>query len=157
MTLYYHGTKDTLEWMQKAKPEPTSKDLSTQIGVHFEEVGEFLTALMIDTNSTVGQAIHEHAKQTLDHIQILARLLKEHDVVTISKSDRIEVLDALADQIVTAVGVGHCAGMKIVDALNEVNRSNFSKFDSNGTPILDNNRKIMKGPDYSKPDLSKFV
>ena len=151
MTLYYHGTKDTLEWMQKAKPEPTEKDLTTQIGVHVEEIGEMLETLT-SADGRVGYLL----TKTQSYLEELSIALKETNQSIIIK-DRIEFLDSLADQIVTAVGVGHCAGMKIVDALNEVNRSNFSKFDSNGTPILDNNRKIMKGPDYSKPDLSKFV
>lgn len=153
MTLYYHGTKDTLEWMQKAKPEPTEKDLTTQIGVHLEEVAEFLDVLDPVGNLTSSLLV----QKALEAVSELAEYIKANGGVSIHPSDRIEFLDSLADQIVTAVGVGHCAGMKIVDALNEVNRSNFSKFDSNGTPILDNNRKIMKGPDYSKPDLSKFV
>ena len=64
---------------------------------------------------------------------------------------------SLCDQIVTAVGVAHCAGMKIVDGLHEVNRSNWSKFDENGEPILDETRKIIKGPNYTKPDLTLLV
>lgn len=151
MTLYYHGTKDTLEWMQKAKPEPTEKDLTTQIGVHVEEVGE-----MLETFTSADGRVGYLLTKAQSYLEELSIALKETNQSIIIK-DRIEFLDSLADQIVTAVGVGHCAGMKIIDALNEVNRSNFSKFDSNGTPILDNNRKIMKGPDYSKPDLSKFV
>lgn len=150
MTQYTHGTKDTLLWMQKAKPEPTEKDLSTQIGVHLEEFSEMLDQM---GHQRFGISV---MIQTLSaHVKDVADSLKAQEGIVIK--DRVEFLDSLADQIVTAVGVGHCAGMKIVDALNEVNRSNFSKFDNNGTPILDSNRKIMKGPDYSKPDLSQMV
>lgn len=155
--LCYKGIEDTVAWFQKAKPEPTSKDLSTQIGVHLEEVAEFIDALSIDTNKDSGKAIYEHAQATLDSVQGLAKLFKEHDVVRIMKNDRIEVLDGLADQIVTAVGVACYANMNIIAGLNEVNRSNFSKFASNGTPVIDSNRKIIKGPNYSKPDLSQMV
>lgn len=150
MTLYYQGIKDTLLWMQKAKPEPTEKDLSTQIGVHLEEFSEMLDQL---SHEKFGVSV---MLQTLSaFVKDVADELKTQQGVIIK--DRVEFLDSLADQIVTAVGVGHCAGMQIVNALNEVNRSNFSKFDNNGTPILDSNRKIMKGPDYSKPDLSRMV
>ena len=155
MTEYTHGTKDTLKWMQAAKPEPSEKDLSTQIGVHFEEVAEFLGSITF-TNVAEGHVRHV-AQQTLANLEYLSTLIKRHGGVRIADEDRIDVLDALADQIVTAVGVGHCAGMQIVEALNEVNRSNFSKFDDQGNPILDNDRKIIKGNNYSKPDLTKFV
>ena len=67
------------------------------------------------------------------------------------------VLDSLADQIVTAVGTAHMNGMDIVGALHEVNGSNFSKFDDEGNPIFNDNKKIMKGPNYYKPDLVKFL
>ena len=69
---------------------------------------------------------------------------------------RCELLDALVDQIVTAVGVGHMMGMDVLGALEEINRSNFSKFED-GKPVFDENGKITKGKDYVKPNLEKFV
>ncbi len=65
----------------------------------------------------------------------------------------LEFLDSLADQIVTSVGVGHCAGMKTAEAVTAVNRSNYSKFDKNGYPIFNDSGKIAKGPDYAPPNL----
>jgi hypothetical protein len=59
----------------------------------------------------------------------------------------------LADQIVTAVGIASMLDMDIVGALQEVNRSNYSKF-VNGRAVFDENGKIKKGADYSKPDLT---
>ncbi len=70
--------------------------------------------------------------------------------------DRQELLDALADQIVTATGVGVFLGMNVPGALDEVNRSNYSKFE-NGEPVFNENKKVMKGKDYTPPDLSKFI
>jgi len=70
--------------------------------------------------------------------------------------DRIELLDSLCDQIVTAVGVGYMMGFDMQGALNEVIRSNDSKM-VNGKFEFDANGKIMKGKDYFKPDLTPFV
>ena len=70
--------------------------------------------------------------------------------------DRKELLDSLADQIVTATGVGVFLGMNVPGALAEVNRSNYSKFED-GEPIFNENKKVMKGKDYTPPDLTPFI
>lgn len=67
-----------------------------------------------------------------------------------------ELLDALCDQIVTATGVGTFLGMNVPGGLAEVNRSNYSKF-VDGQPVFDENKKVMKGPDYTKPNLKPFI
>lgn len=67
--------------------------------------------------------------------------------------DREGFLDSLADQIVTAVGVGHCANMDVTEACLRVNESNWSKFDALGYPIFNEHGKIAKGPHYVQPDL----
>jgi len=67
--------------------------------------------------------------------------------------DRKEFLDSIADQIVTAVGVGHCAGMKTSDAVDAVSRSNWSKFNDEGFPIFNEHGKVTKGPNYKRPYL----
>jgi hypothetical protein len=71
----------------------------------------------------------------------------------VKPEDRKQFLDSQADQIVTAVGVGHCAKMNIVEGVRRVNSSNWSKYDTNGKPIFNDHGKIMKGPDYKAPDL----
>lgn len=68
---------------------------------------------------------------------------------------KIELLDSLCDQIVTAIGVAHMMGFDIESALNEVNRSNWSKF-IDGKAVFDENGKIAKPDTYSKPDLTSF-
>lgn len=155
--LYHKGIEDTVKWMDTAKPNPSSKDISTQIGVHIEEVSEFIETIGLhgdnDTNSIGIELLMKAQKALLK----LAQFAKENDVFHILDSRRIDGLDALADQIVTAVGVARTNGMDIISALNEVNRSNFSKFDENGLPVLDSNRKIIKGANYSKPDLTLMV
>jgi len=73
-----------------------------------------------------------------------------------SNQAKIDLLDALCDQIVTATGVGHMMNMKLPLALEEVNASNYSKF-VNGEPIFNENKKIMKGPSYFKPSLEFHI
>jgi predicted HAD superfamily Cof-like phosphohydrolase len=77
------------------------------------------------------------------------------DIFT-GKQSKIELLDSLADQIVTAIGVAHMFGFDISGALAEVNRSNFSKFED-GKPVFDANGKITKGKNYTPPELTPYI
>lgn len=140
------------QWFEKAVPEPTDKNITTQIGVHLEEVSEMLNELSSE-HPQMAMAIPIH-KQSLEGF---ANVVKAEGLIAVKPEQRELMLDALCDQIVTAVGVAHMLGMDIVGGLAEVNRSNFSKFDDNGNPILDNNLKIIKSANYSKPDLKPFI
>jgi hypothetical protein len=142
----------TFAWFEEARPTPTSKQFSTQLGVHFEEVSEMVEELT-PTNHKAAVLLHE-ARVAL---KALATYLKETDGgVTVDTPDRANFLDAICDQIVTGTGVAHHLGFQVVDAMDEVNASNWSKF-VDGKAIVDANGKIMKGPGYFKPDLSAFV
>lgn len=146
------GLHGTFGWFQLARPEPTSKQFHTQLGVHFEEVGEMIDTISPDAPSA--SALLHDANMA---IKALAKYLKASDrVVTIERVARIDFLDALCDQIVTATGIGQHCGFDILNALNEVNASNWSKF-VDGLPIVDANQKIMKGPDYFKADLAPYI
>lgn len=141
-------------WFKKAVPEPNHKNIHTQIGVHFEEVAEMLLTLNGGDDQT----------EVLLHNAYLANhLLAEHLKSNVGALDldmsnqaKIDLLDALCDQIVTATGVGCMLGMKLPDALDEVNKSNYSKF-VNGEPIFNENKKIIKGPSYFKPSLEFHI
>lgn len=145
------SVQDCLDFFTKGFPESGPKNFRTQLGIHLEELAEML-ATLDGTNTgdslligVLQKAIHdagEHFKNT------------EGDVVI---RDRIAFLDGVCDQMVTAIGLGRHAHMDIVGAFKEVNRSNNSKFGENGEPLLDKNLKLMKGPNYSKPDLKPFV
>jgi hypothetical protein len=63
------------------------------------------------------------------------------------------MLESIADQIVTGIGVAHCAQMDAITACDVVNASNWSKFDADGQPIFNANGKIIKGPGYFPPSL----
>ena len=137
-------------WFERAVPNPTAKNQLTQLGVHFEEVGEMAEAL----GANIAGQLND-----------LATLYKEADPEgfniasnenCMTQLQRRELLDALCDQIVTAVGVAHMFGMDISGALSEVNRSNWSKF-VDGQPTFDANGKIKKGPNYTAPNLEPYL
>ena len=131
-------------WHKHARPEPTEKDFNVQLGCHIEEFVEMLDSLTIRGFPGFFKAI--------DTIEEIAEKLKDGSL-TVSSVDRGELLDSLADQVVTAVGVAHCARMDMVAACQEVNDSNWSKFNYKGYPKFDENGKVKKGDTYRKPNL----
>ena len=130
-------------WHGRARPEPTAENFNVQVGCHIEEITEMFDTLKFK---------HFDWSETIRGLKLLAETMKrgsEQAVII----DRKEFLDSLADQVVTAVGVGHCANMDIVAACKRVNDSNWSKFDTFGYPVFHTNGKIMKGNHYKEPDL----
>lgn len=100
---------------------------------------------------------HNNLVRAIEELEELSDRLKNNsEAYSIDPDKRIAILDSLADQIVTATGVGTFLGMDVPGALAEVNRSNYSKFE-NGEPIFNENKKVMKGKDYTPPDLTPFV
>ena len=73
------------------------------------------------------------------------------------KKDIKEVADALTDILYVTYGAGHAFGIDLDKCFEEVQKSNMSKLDEKGKPIYNENGKVMKGPNYFKPDLKKFV
>lgn len=141
--------QEIIEWFKAAKPEPTEKDKATQIGCHFEEVSEMLQAL---------SCIREQVDDVSQEFYSSDAIDKDIDgkVMELPENWQIELLDSLCDQIVTAIGVGYMMGFDMVGALDEVNKSNWSKF-KDGVPVFDENGKIAKADGYFKPDLVKFL
>ena len=139
--------KDTKKWFEQAIPRPTDEQKAIQIGCHLEEVEEMLDEINLDSSGAHQEILIEsqNFKQPSDYY-----IHKATDV------NDIALLDSLADQIVTAIGVAHMFGFDIEGALKEVNRSNFSKFED-GKPVFDSNGKITKGKNYTPPNLKPFV
>src|SRR5690606_25851396 len=129
--------QNTKQWFEAAVPEPTENSRAVQLGCHLEEVVEMLENLAFDTPQADADA--SIASHYLTHLSLS---LKAGDAVP-TIIDRTDHLDALCDQIVTAVGCAHMEGMDIQGALAEVNRSNWSKF-VDGKPVFDENGKIKK-------------
>lgn len=135
------------QWFKKAKPEPTVQNIIQQTAYHFEEVAEMCEAL---GNQKTADALIEYKEKLLSISAAECELLWK-------RADKVGLLDALCDQVVTAAGVAQYAGMDFDGALTEVNDSNWSKFDDQGNPIINENGKILEGPNYFKPELKKFV
>ena len=135
-------------WHERARPAPTTDNFSVQLGCHFEEVAEMLLVLRCENER--GDDDCSDAYHTLFE---LSESLKAGELrAVLDKEYRTEFLDSLADQVVTAVGVAHCAGMNMTEACKRVNASNWSKF-VDGQPVFNEAGKIKKGPDYVPPDL----
>ena len=138
-------------WHLRARPEPTSRDFDVQLGCHLEEVAEMMETLTFHVDghsSTAGEMTMLYAG-----LKLFADTLKSGEA-SATISGRRGLIDSLADQVVTSVGVARCANMSMPNACIEVDRSNWSKFDDNGQPIFDANGKIAKGPNYRAPDLT---
>ena len=75
----------------------------------------------------------------------------------VKKKDIKEVADALTDILYVTYGAGHAFGINLDKCFEEVQNSNMSKLGADGKPIYNENGKVMKGPDYFKPNLSKFI
>ena len=136
-------------WHRRARPEPDDKAFSVQLGCHLEEIVEMFDALVFDHGGAMlGQ--HMLARSALES---LSQSLKR-GFIDAHVQDREAFLDSLADQVVTAVGAGHCADMNMGEAVRRVNASNWSKFDADGQPVFDANGKIAKPESYRPPDLT---
>tara|TARA_B100001057_G_scaffold372191_1_gene376347 strand:- start:159 stop:530 length:372 start_codon:yes stop_codon:yes gene_type:complete len=120
---------------------------------NFEKVGTFM--------KTFGQEVKSKPSLSTDKINKLRiDLIKEElDELTdaINDKDLLEVADALTDILYVTYGAGHAFGIDLDKCFNEVQNSNMSKLDENGKPIYNESGKVMKGPSYFKPNLSKFV
>jgi len=89
-------------------------------------------------------------------LDLISEELEELKNAMASK-DLLEVADALTDILYVTYGAGHAFGINLDKCFDEVQNSNMSKLDYDGKPIYNESGKVMKGPDYFKPDLSKFL
>jgi hypothetical protein len=134
-------------WHEKARQFPTEADLNVQLGCHFEEVAEMLDTFDAGLSES-GNAAIAYAAAAITRVSDMLKT----GAIKVRIHDRKELLDSLCDQIVTGVGVGHCAGMNVVEGCNRVNDSNWTKF-HNGEPIRDMHGKIQKSLTYQPPVL----
>jgi len=120
---------------------------------NFESVKKFM--------QTFGQEVKTKAdfpndKITKLRLDLIGEELSELEEA-IEKKDIKEVADALTDILYVTYGAGHAFGINLDKCFEEVQNSNMSKLGSDGQPIYNEHGKVMKGPDYFKPNLSKFV
>tara|TARA_B100001248_G_C27137508_1_gene343013 strand:- start:223 stop:594 length:372 start_codon:yes stop_codon:yes gene_type:complete len=110
---------------------------------------------------TFGQEVREKAGFPEDKIISLRYDLIREELQelkdALDKKDIKEVADALTDILYVTYGAGHAFGIDLDKCFNEVQSSNMSKLDTDGKPIYNEKGKVMKGPNYFKPNLNKFV
>jgi predicted HAD superfamily Cof-like phosphohydrolase len=143
-------------WHSRARPNPTGENFNVQLGCHFEEIVEMVEALRFSYKNGTGVEMPGKNSMIYQQLKDFSDGLKAGRI-TAHIADTEGLLDAMADQVVTAVGVGHCANTDIVQAVEIVNTSNWSKFSPEGEPYFDQNGKILKGPNYKAPDLKDCV
>ena len=120
---------------------------------NFKKVGEFMKAFGQEVKSLPNLSSEKINNLRINLIDEELNELKE----AIKKKNLIEVADALTDILYVTYGAGHAFGINLDKCFEEVQNSNMSKLDENGKPIYNEAGKVMKGPNYFKPDLSKFV
>ena len=120
---------------------------------NFNKVGTFM--------KTFGQEVKTKPSFSSDKINKLRIDLIKEELYELqeamSNNDLLEVADALTDILYVTYGAGHAFGIDLDKCFDEVQNSNMSKLGENGEPIFNESGKVMKGPNYFKPDLSKFV
>ena len=120
---------------------------------NFEKVGIFMKIF--------GQEVKQNASFSTDKINELRLSLIQEEiqelVEAMNKKNLVEVADALTDILYVTYGTGHAFGINLDKCFEEVQNSNMSKLDKNGKPVYNENGKVMKGPNYFKPDISKYV
>ena len=120
---------------------------------NFESVKKFM--------ETFGQEIREKAGFPNEKITSLRYELIKEELDELKEAmdnkDIKEVADALTDILYVTYGAGHAFGVDLDKCFEEVQNSNMSKLGSDGKPIYNDKGKVMKGPNYFKPDLSKFI
>ena len=120
---------------------------------NFEKVGTFM--------KTFGQEVKSRPSLSTDKINNLRLSLIKEELEELKdamkKKDLLEIADALTDILYVTYGAGHAFGINLDKCFDEVQRSNMSKLGADSKPIYNENGKVMKGPNYFKPDLSKFI
>ena len=120
---------------------------------NYEKVKNFM--------ETFGQEIKEKAGFPDDKTTLLRRDLIEEELTelkeAIQNKDIKEVADALTDILYVTYGAGHAFGINLDKCFEEVQNSNMSKLGSDGKPIFNEKGKVMKGPNYFKPNLNKYI
>ena len=120
---------------------------------NFSKVGTFMKTFGQDVKTSPSFSTDKINKLRIDLIKEELEELTE----AMNNKDLLEVADALTDILYVTYGAGHAFGIDLDKCFDEVQNSNMSKLDENGEPIFNESGKVMKGPNYFKPDLTKFV
>ena len=129
------------------------KTRSAPKATSFELVGDFMEAFGQDVNIEPTWPDFSTRELRLELIQEEVDELGE----AMEQRDMVGIADALTDILYVTYGAGHAFGINLDKCFNEVQNSNMSKLGLDGKPIFNEKGKVMKGPNYFKPDLNKFV
>ena len=120
---------------------------------NFNKVGIFMKTFGQEVKSKPSFSTDKINKLRIDLIKEELDELKE----AMDNNDLLEVADALTDILYVTYGAGQAFGINLDKCFDEVQNSNMSKLGENGNPIYNESGKVMKGPKYFKPDLTKFL
>ena len=120
---------------------------------NFNKVGTFMKTFGQEVKTEPSFSTEKINKLRVDLIKEELQELTE----AMNNKDLLEVADALTDILYVTYGAGHAFGIDLDKCFEEVQNSNMSKLGEDGNPIYNESGKVMKGPNYFKPDLSKFV
>ena len=120
---------------------------------NFNKVGLFMKTFGQEVKNKPSLSSDKINKLRIDLIKEELDELKE----AMDNKDLLEVADALTDILYVTYGAGHAFGIDLDKCFDEVQNSNMSKLGENGEPIYNEAGKVMKGPNYFKPNLSKFI
>ena len=120
---------------------------------NFEKVGSFMKTFGQEVKTKSGLSTEKINKLRISLINEELEEFKE----AIKNNDLKEAADALTDILYVTYGAGHAFGVNLDKCFDEVQKSNMSKLGNDGKPIYNEQGKVMKGPKYFKPDLSKFL
>ena len=120
---------------------------------NFEKVKKFMQTFGQEVNTSPSFPTEKIVKLRYELIKEELSELNE----AIKDKNLEEIADALTDILYVTYGAGHAFGINLDKCFEEVQNSNMSKLDTNGKPIYNDKGKVMKGPNYFKPDLEKFV
>ena len=117
-----------------------------KVQIFMETFGQEVKNKPSFSSEKINDLRYELIREELDEFQ---EALKNKDI--------LEVADALTDILYVTYGAGHAFGIDLDKCFEEVQQSNMSKLDEKDKPIYNESGKVMKGPNYFKPDLTKFV
>ena len=120
---------------------------------NFEKVKQFMQTFGQEVKTKASFSDEKTNQLRLDLISEEFEELKN----AMEDKDLLEVADALTDILYVTYGAGHAFGINLDKCFDEVQNSNMSKLGADGKPIYNDSGKVMKGPNYYKPDLSKFL
>ena len=119
---------------------------SNKVKIFMEKFGQEVKSKAFFPDKKIQDLRYELIREELEELK-----------VALNEKNLKEVADALTDILYVTYGAGHAFGIDLDKCFNEVQESNMSKLGQDGKPIYNEGGKVMKGPNYFKPNLQKFI